>query len=125
MAFTLSYGFIQPENGDKGSTWFPALNDNISQLNDHVHDGVTSALIPSTSIINGAVAILPAAWVLDVTGRYKQDVTVPAGYNMSDFSITFYLSTGEILVPSITKLSSTTFRIFTCDNTLSFVAVFR
>ena len=125
MATTLSYGYIQPQNGDKGSTWFPALNDNISQLNDHVHDGITSALIPSTSIINGSVTILPASWVLDVTGRYKQDVTVPAGYNMSDFSITFYLSTGEILVPSITKLSSTTFRIFTCDNTLSFVAVFR
>lgn len=125
MAITLSYGYIQPENGDKGSTWFPALNDNISQLNDHVHDGVTSALIPSTSIINGSVAIPDTSWSLDVTGRYKQDVTVPAGYNMSDFSITFYLSTGEILVPSITKLSGTQFRIFTCDNTLSFVAVFR
>jgi len=125
MATTLSYGYIQPQNGDKGSVWFPALNDNIQQLNDHDHNGVNSALLPSTSITGGTVNIPSGSWTLDVTGRYKQDVTVPAGYNMSDYAITFYLSTGEILVPSITKLTATTFRIFTCDNTLSYVAVFR
>jgi len=125
MATTLSYGFIQPQNGDKGSTWFPALNDNIQQLNDHTHDGVTSALLPSTSLTSGSVSIPAASWVLDVTGRYKQDVTVPAGYNMDDYAIIFKLSTGEIIVPSITRLSGTTFRIFGPDNTLTYTAVFR
>jgi len=125
MATTLSYGFIQPQNGDKGSTWFPALNDNIQQLNDHTHDGVTSALLPSTSLTSGSVSIPSASWVLDVTGRYKQDVTVPAGYNMDDYAIIFKLSTGEIIVPSITRLSGTTFRIFGPDNTLTYTAVFR
>jgi hypothetical protein len=125
MATTLSYGFIQPQNGDKGSVWFPALNDNIQQLNDHTHDGVTSALLPSTSLTSGSVSIPSASWVLDVTGRYKQDVTVPAGYNMDDYAIIFKLSTGEIIVPSITRLSGTTFRIFGPDNTLTYTAVFR
>ena len=125
MATTLSYGYIQPQNGDKGSTWFPALNDNIQQLNDHDHDGVTSALLPSTSITGGSVSIPSASWVLDVTGRYKQDVTVPTGYNMDDYSIIFKLSTGEIIVPSITRLTNTTFRIFGPDNTLTYTAVFR
>ncbi len=125
MATTLSYGFIQPQNGDKGSVWFPALNDNIQQLNDHTHDGVTSALLPSTSLTSGSVSIPAASWVLDVTGRYKQDVTVPAGYNMDDYAIIFKLSTGEIIVPSITRLSGTTFRIFGPDNTLTYTAVFR
>lgn len=125
MATTLSYGYIQPENGDKGSTWFPALNDNIQQLNDHTHNGVNSAPLPSTAITGGSVAIPAASWVVDVTGRYKQDVTVPTGYNMSDYAITIYFSTGELIVPSITKLTGTTFRVFTNDNTISLVAVFR
>jgi len=125
MATTLSYGFIQPQNGDKGSVWFPALNSNIQQLNDHTHDGFTSAQIAATSINAGTVAIPSASWVLDVTGRYRQDVTVPSGFNMTGYSITFYLSTGEIIHPSITQLSSTSFRIFGPDNTLTYSAVFR
>jgi hypothetical protein len=125
MATTLSYGYIQTQNGDKGSVWFPALNSNIQQLNDHTHDGVTSAQIAATSINAGTVAIPSASWVLDVTGRYRQDVTVPSGFNMTGYSITFYLSTGEIIHPSITQLSSTSFRIFGPDNTLTYSAVFR
>jgi hypothetical protein len=125
MATTLSYGYIQPQNGDKGSVWYPALNSNIQQLNDHTHDGVTSAQIAANSINPGTVSIPSAAWVLDVAGRYRQDITVPSGFNMSDFSITFYLSTGEIIQPSITKLSATSFRVFGPDNTLTYTAVFR
>lgn len=125
MATTLSYGYIQPQNGDKGSTWFPALNDNIQQLNDHSHDGVTSAKISASNVLTGSVSIPAASWVLDVTGRYRQDVTVPTGFNMNDYSIMFKLSTGEIIQPSITKLSDSSFRIFGIDNTLSYTAVFR
>lgn len=125
MATTLTYGYIQPQNGDKGSTWFPALNDNIQQLNDHAHDGVDSAPISSANTTSGTVSIPAASWVLDVAGRYKQDVTVPAGYNMDSYSILFKLSTGEIITPSITRLSPTTFRIFGPDNTLTYSAVFK
>lgn len=116
MATTLSYGYIQPQNGDKGSVWFPALNTNIQQLNDHTHDGVTSANLPGTSITSGSVTIPPASWVADGTGRFRQDVTVPAGYNMDSYSIIFKLSTGDIILPSITRLSATSFRIFGPDN---------
>lgn len=125
MATTLTYGYIQPQNGDKGSVWFPALNDNIQQLNDHAHDGVNSAPISAANITSGTVSIPAAAWVLDVAGRYRQDVTVPAGYNMDNYSILFKLSTGEIITPSITRLSLTTFRIFGPDNTLTYSAVFK
>lgn len=125
MATTLSYGYVQPQNGDKGSVWFPALNDNIQQLNDHTHDGVTSALLPGTSVTSSSVTIAAAAWVADGTGRYRQDVTVPSGYNMDSYSIIFKLSTGEIILPSITRLSATSFRIFGPDNTLTYTAVFK
>lgn len=125
MATTLSYGYINPQNGDPGSTWFPALNSNITQLNGHAHNGVDSAPISGSYVTSGTVSIPSGSWTADVTGRYKQDVTAPSGYNMTQYSITFYLSTGEIVHPSITQLTGTTFRIFGPDNTLSYVAVFR
>lgn len=121
----LSYGFKNPENGDKGSIWFPALNFNIVQLNGHTHDGVTSALINSAALVGGSVSIPSGSWTLDVTGRYKQDVTVPAGFTMDAFNILVRLSTGDLIYPSIEKLTSTTFRIYTLDNTLTYTAVFR
>lgn len=125
MATTLSYNYVQPANGDPGSTWFPALNTNIQLLNDHNHDGANSAPIPASSITSGTVNIPDTSWTLDVAGRYKQDVTVPAGFNMDNYAITFYLSTGEVITPSITRLSGTSFRIFGPDNTLTYKAVFR
>jgi len=127
MATTLSYGYIQPANGDPGSTWFPALNSNITQLNDHVHDGITSAQIAANSITSGSVSIPSGAgnWTLVEAGKYSQAVTAPSGFNMVDYSITFYLSTGEIVNPSITKTSNTTFTIFSPYNSLAYVAVFR
>ena len=125
MATTLTYGYIQPQNGDKGSVWFPALNTNIQQLNDHTHNGVNSAPISGANVTSGTVTIPAASWVLDVAGRYRQDVTVPAGYNMDSYSILFKLSTGEIITPSITRLSLTSFRIFGPDNTLTYPAFLR
>ncbi len=125
MATTLSYGYIQPQNGDPGSTWFPALNSNITQLNNHNHDGVTSAPITATSITSGSVSIPSGSWSLVEAGKYEQTVVVPSGFNMTQYSIMFYLSTGEIAVPSIQQLSSTSFKVFAPINTISYTAVFR
>lgn len=122
----LSYGFRNPENGDKGSVWFPALNFNIVQLNSHNHDGSTSSLINAAVIVGGSVSIPSGSWVSDVTGRYKQDVTVPAGFTVDSYNIQVRItSSGHIIYPTIEKLTSTTFRIYTLDNTLSYTAVFR
>lgn len=125
MATTLSYGYIQPQNGDQGSVWFPALNSNIAQLNGHNHDGVTSSLISSSVVTAGTVSIPAASWTLTSTGKYEQTVAVPSGFNMTGYAITFYLSTGEIVYPSISQLSGTSFKVYTCDNTLTYSAVFR
>jgi hypothetical protein len=121
----LTYGFKQPQTGDKGSVWFAALNDNISQLNDHTHDGVTSSLISATSMVSGSVSIPSASWVADGTGRYRQDVTVPAGFNMTYNIQVIIAATGHIINPTIEKLSATTFRIYTPDNSLTYTAYFR
>lgn len=125
MAQTLSYGYVKPQNGDNGSIWFPALEDNIQQLNDHAHDGVDSAQISSSDILKGSVTINSASWTSDGTGRYKQDVTVPTGFNMDDYALTFRISGGDIIHPGVTRLTATTMRVFVCDNTLTLTAVFR
>ncbi len=122
---TLSYGYKNPDNGDKGSVWYPALNDNIVRLNGHDHDGVDSALLNAANIQKGSVSILAAAWTADGTGRYKQTVTVPSGFNMTDFVIQVYLSTGHPIYPTIEKVTGTTFLIYTLDNSLAYTAVFR
>jgi hypothetical protein len=122
----LSYGFQQPENGDRGSVWFPALNANITKLNDHTHDGSNSALLNAGSISGGTISILAASWVADGTGRYKQTVTVPSGFTYDSYAIKFSLtSTGHIIYPSTEKVTTTTFTIYTLDNTLAYTAVFR
>lgn len=122
----LSYGFQQPENGDPGSVWFPALNVDIQKLNDHTHDGVNSALLQLSSFTGGTVDILATDWTLDVAGRYKQTVTVPTGYNMDDFNPLFRLTaSGDLVYPSVEKVTGTTFDVFTIDNTLDYTAVFR
>ena len=121
----LSYGYKQPENGDKGSVWFPALNDNITRLNSHNHDGSNSAQLSSTSILKGSVSILAINWTSNGTGSFKQDVTVPSGYNMDDYNIEFRLSGSHIIYPTVERLTATTFRVYTLDNTLAYEAVFR
>lgn len=121
----LSYGFKRPDDGDAGSIWFPALYDCITQLNSHDHDGTDSALITSAYIQKGTVTVSSGSWSSISTGKYRQLVTVPSGFNMSDFSITTYLSTGDLIHPTIEKVSSTTFYIYTLDNTLTYTVVFR
>lgn len=121
----LSYGFKLPESGDRGSIWFPALEDDIQQLNDHTHDGSNSAALAATAIQSGTVSVPSGSWASDGTGRYKQTVTCPAGFTM-DYHIQIVIaSSGNLIHPTIEKLSGTTFRIYTLDNTLTYTAVFR
>lgn len=121
----LSYGYKQPENGDKGSVWFPALNDNITRLNSHNHDGSNSSQLSATSILKGSVTCASGSWTSNGTGSFKQDVTCPSGYNMDDYIIEVRISGSHLIYPTIERLTATTFRIYTLDNTLTYVATFR
>jgi hypothetical protein len=121
----LSYGFKNPDNGDKGSLWFPALNFNIVQLNNHNHDGVTSSLIPASNISAGSVTILSANWTLVSTGKYTQSVSLPAGFLMATSNMQIRNANGDYIYPSIVQTSTTAFNIYTNDNTQTYTAVFR
>lgn len=122
---TLSYGFKKPQNPDSGDTWFPAMSDNIQQLNDHNHDGLNSSLIAAQP---GQVVTLQnisaAGWVAVSGGLFRQLVAMSASLVYDAVTITMRLSTGDIIYPQVEKNTSTSYYVYTNDNTKSFVAVY-
>ena len=122
---TLTYGYLKPETGDKGSVWFPALEADIQQLNDHTHNGVNSSLIQSSSIIAVTQDILSANWVATTGGTYRQLVIMTGGLQYDNFMVNVRLtSTGHIIYPTIEKVSAATFYIYTNDNSLDYTLVY-
>lgn len=122
---TLSYGYKKPQTNDKGPIVFPALEGNIQRLNDHTHDGANSAKLPSTSLSPSSATLLAGAWTLVGDGLYKQTVTLPSGITYDNAVFTVKLATsGDIVHPTIEKVSATQYDIYTNDNTEGFVVVY-
>lgn len=122
----LSYGVKQPQTGDKGSVFFPALEDDLEYLNDHVHDGVQGAPIPATNIEAVKQNLLAASWLAVSGGFYRQLVTVPNGKNFEDMNITFRItSSGEPVLLTTEKVSSTTYYVYINDSSLAVTAAYR
>lgn len=119
---TLSYTYEKPQNNDKGDTFFPAMERNIQKLNDHVHDGVTSAFLSSASqaIASGSWAAAPIGG-----GVYRQLIALPAGLNYDTCEIWFKLSTGEYVLPTVERASASTYYVYTNNNALAYVAFYR
>lgn len=118
---TLSYGYKKPQNPDTGDIWFPAMESNMQQLNDHAHNGVDSAFLAVSS-----QSVLAAAWGSDLGGgRYRQLLTVPTGMTYAGCQIEVRRSTGEVCYPTIERVSSTQFYLYTNDNTLAYTVLYR
>lgn len=117
---TLSFGYKKPQNTDTGDVVFPALEADIQQLNDHIHDNITSALL-----FTKTQTISSGPWGAYIPGILRQLVTVPTGYSFDTCDVWFKLSTGQIVYPSIERVSSTTYYIYTNDGSLSYTAFYR
>lgn len=117
---TLSFGFKKPENGDLGAVVFPALEGNIQQLNDHTHNGTDSSKLDSASVEPLQVSIAAGSWVAQGNDLYKQTVTLPATLSYDMVSFTVKLPTGDLVHPTINKVSDTQYDIFTNDNSVGF-----
>lgn len=85
---TLSKGFKLPETGDFGDVWFPALEDNINQLNSHTHNGINSEKIASSSLSASIVTTLVGAFVDQGNGYWRASVSTPGGVALADLSVT-------------------------------------
>lgn len=120
---TLTHGFQKPQNGvDAGSAWFPAMEANIQKMNDHTHN-----LTDSAQLAVASTAILAANWAVAPIGGglYYQTITMPTGFLYDVTDMWFRLSTGEIIFPTIVRLTATTYNIFINDSTLNVTVFYR
>lgn len=119
---TLTYGYELPETNDKGSVFFPALENNITQLNDHDHDGSNSARLTAQSITGVSQTITSGSWSATSGGTYRQLVTMPPGTTFDDYGIVFRLasggSSGHQVNLSVEKVSASTFYVYINDNSV-------
>lgn len=120
MATTLSNGYIKPDTGDRGSTFFPGLEDNIERLNSHNHDGSNSEKIPASSINNPVQTLSSAGWTLISPSVYRQLVTMPTPLafdsRVMQFQISSGANAGKLFHPTIVKQTVNTFYLFCNDN---------
>lgn len=120
---TLSYGYKKPVNGDRGSVWFPALEDNITRLNTHSHDGSDSALLHITSISRTTQDIAAGSWAHQGGGTYKQTITMPGSLLFADVGTKFYINGGSDdgaeISPTVVRASINTYDVYVNDNTLA------
>lgn len=120
---TLSYGFKKPQSGDSGSVWFPALEGNFQQLNDHTHDGSNSAKLTTASVSPTTQSIASGSWVATAGGTYRQSVTLPGGLQYDEVSIiTRDSATGNLLYLTIEKIDATHYYVYINDNSLTLTA---
>ena len=116
MSTTLTYGYVKPADGDRGSTFWDDLADDIQQLNDHSHDGSDSSLLISTSIIPVSNSVLVADWGNLTNGIYRATVNCPAGVDYDDYPMAFRDSTGANVYLSTEKINSTSFYVYSNSN---------
>lgn len=125
MGTVLSKGFKLPTTGDRD--WWTQLEDNITQLNSHDHDGTDSEQISTNNLSKSTGSIASGSWsaVSGEAGTYKQTVTVPTGYTVDLTDIKFYITSSGIQIhPSVRKVTATTYDVFINDNSLSLTAVY-
>lgn len=123
---TLTYGFKKPQTGDKGSIWFPALADNIQQLNDHTHNGTDSSRLTVASLTTVSATIDSSAWVAVAgqTGTYRRLITIPVSIaSLDDCVVSFKHGTSkDVLHLTYEKQSTNTYYLYVNDNTISIIA---
>lgn len=119
----LAYNIPQPTTGDRGSVFFPALEQVIQRLSSHDHDGNNTALISAGGIQSAVVSVPAASWTASGTGRYVQTVVLPTGFTYDNSTFEVRLVTGgsyQVVYTNINKLSSNQCHIFSNDNTVDF-----
>lgn len=123
---TLTYGLKKPESGDKGATLWTALQDDIAHIDAHTHNGTDSPKLSVQNLNVTTQAISHLNWAANgPAGHYRQTVTMPAGFTYDNFIIDFRkTTTGEKIYPTVEKVTSTTYFIYTIDNTLDVTAVY-
>lgn len=126
---TLTYGFKLPETGDLGNVFFPALEDNITQLNSHDHDGSDSAAISVANLTKSSASILAASWAATSGGTYRQEITLPSGFTYANTMFKFKINggthDGDTIYPSVeVGTAANKYYIYINDSTIAITALY-
>lgn len=125
MSTTLSYGYKIPASGESGTAVFTILEDDITRLNSHSHNGTDSALLSRTAIVGTSQTISSSSWSANgATGHYRQAVTLPAGFSYDTVTISFRTTAGDVIIPTVEKISATQYYVYTIDSTINFIALY-
>lgn len=122
---TLTYGQKIPETGDRGSVWFPALEDNFTRLDSHDHDGTDSKPLTAAAITAVTDTISASGWaaVTNKLGLFNQTVTMPSGYLYASKSVTFRDTAGDSLFLQTEASSAGGAFVVYCNNSALDVVV--
>lgn len=121
MSTTLSHGYILPQNPDTGDIFWASLSADITLFNAHIHDGTTGTVLPTVT-----QAILAANWTATTgqTGTYQQTVTMPTQLSFDTCDVSFRLSNGNPIFPTVQRMGASQYIVYTNDNTQNFTAVY-
>jgi len=124
MSKELSQGVKKPETDDTGDSFFPDLEEDIQFLNDHKHGGGTDGkrlAVTTQDVPTGS-------WVAESGGRFSQTITITdanSAFTVDGISMEFRLtSSGHIVYPTVEKVTATTYKIYTNDNSVGFTAIY-
>lgn len=120
---TLSNGYLLPDTGDRGSTWFPALESNIQKINDHNHNGSNSEKLTSESVVSTTQQIIPGDWALQGNGLYRATVLMPGSLEF-DTKLISLRTNNKIVLGDIQRVTANSFYVFVNDNTLTVDVVY-
>lgn len=122
----LTYGIKVPETNDTGAdglfTW---LQENLTQIDAHTHDGVTSSLLTAASVAVVTQSIASGSWGATVgDGMYRQTITISGSLNYDNININFKNSSGHQVFLHVEKVSTTQYYVYTNDNTMTYTAIY-
>lgn len=135
-----AYGYLIPDTGDlsKGANGWMAANDfNWARISGHTHDGVDSPTLAVNAFSPYTKNAPAASWAANPggsgipAGGYVQTVTVPTGITeMNDYMIKFLINTAgatryQQVYLDYNRLTGTTFQLFSNDNSVDILCVFR
>lgn len=126
MSTTLSKGYKRPDTGDRGSVFFPDLENNINLVNAHKHDGTDGEKVAAKDLVKASDTVLAASWGADLGGStYTQSISMSGAATFDDAIMKVVDSaSGDIIYPTISKTGTNTYDITINDNTLTLVVTY-
>lgn len=126
MPTTLTYGLKRPITNETGADGiFTALEDNITQIDGHTHNGVNSSLLSAGAVVVVTQSIASGSWGATVgDGLYRQTITIAGSLNYDNININFKDTSGHQVFLEVEKVSTTQYYVYTNNNAMTYTAVY-